>query len=93
VIANSGPEGMSKINLGSFDVIIVQIDMEVINGRDIAQHVRSSEQRYGNRALIIGSADDPTGDMLRDSMKSGIDQVTERPVKKKFLKALLSSYR
>jgi CheY-like chemotaxis protein len=93
VVARTGPEGLSKLQSGSYDVVIVHTDLEWVTGLDIARRIRDIEQKYGSRAMIVASSARLDDAAKREAMANGIDQLIPRPVDQVFLDTLFKTYR
>jgi CheY-like chemotaxis protein len=88
VLARGGPEALTKVQSGSYEVIILQTALQWVTGADIARRVRDVEKSWGKRALIVGAAEVLDDTTLRESVASGMDQVVARPLPADFLDAL-----
>jgi two-component system sensor histidine kinase EvgS len=93
VLARGGPEALSKVQSGRYEVIILQTTLQWVTGADIARRVRDVEKAWGKRALIIGAAETLDATTMRESVGSGMDQVVARPLAPEFLEALLRPYK
>jgi DNA-binding response OmpR family regulator len=76
-VAPGGREGIQKFEDGSYDVVITDIRMPGVDGRDVVNHIRNSNRP---QTPIIGCSGTPW--LLEDST---FDTVFEKPFKLKEL--------
>ncbi|MGB8491655.1 MAG: response regulator [Bacteroidales bacterium] len=84
-IAGNGEEALDKLKESSFDIILMDIQMPVMDGIIAAERIRDLEAGTGNHIPIIAlTADAMIGDMER-CLAAGIDDYISKP----FLPAML----
>ena len=76
-VAANGKEGVDKFVKQSFDVVIMDIQMPVMDGLESTRLIREHEKESGTRAPVIAV----TAGMDRGScMKADMDEYIEKPV-------------
>lgn len=77
VVAANGKEGVDKFAKQSFDVVIMDIQMPVMDGLEATRLIREHEKQSGTRTPVIAV----TAGMDRGScMKADMDEYVEKPV-------------
>lgn len=77
VVAANGKEGVDKFATQSFDVVIMDIQMPVMDGLEATRLIREHEKQSGTRTPVIAV----TAGMDRGScMKADMDEYVEKPV-------------
>lgn len=78
VIADNGQEGVDKFKAESFDLVIMDIQMPVLDGLSATRLIREHEVETDNRTPIVAV----TAGMDRGScMKADMDDYIEKPVR------------
>ena len=84
-VAENGKEGLEKYKEHQPDLIITDIQMPVMDGLEMIEHIRSTDQ---NVRLVILSAYGETGYFM-DAIKIGVNSFLLKPVETKKLIALV----
>jgi CheY-like chemotaxis protein len=83
-----GGDAVTRASADSFDVILLDIDMPVIDGIKAARLIRS---RLGPAApLIVALSGYSAGDCLRDTARTAFDAIIQKPTGRRELAALLA---
>lgn len=80
VTANDGKEAIACLETQSFDVILMDIHMPVMDGIEATLSIRGSETTYANIPIIALTAD-PQYQQKRLCMNIGMDEALAKPVK------------
>lgn len=89
-VANNGQEAIDWWRDGSFDVILMDVQMPVLDGLDATKRIRDLERNTGRRIPIVAmTARAMKGDRER-CLESGMDEYVSKPVRKKELHRALS---
>lgn len=93
VVARSGPDGLQKLQSGRYDVVIVRTELDWVPGLDIASRIRDLEASYGDRTLIVATADAPDDALRRQALAHGADQLVKSPLSDDYIDSLLQPFR
>ncbi len=88
----TGAEAVDAFSAHSFDVVLMDIQMPVMNGYDATRAIRSMERQTGSHTPIVAlTAHAMNGD--RDQcLQAGMDDYLSKPVQAKDLRALLGRF-
>ena len=87
VLAVNGQEAVDKFNEQSFDLIIMDVQMPVMDGLMATRLIRKSEQESGTHTPIVAV----TAGMDRGScVEAGMDDYIEKPVRVPIFHEVLS---
>jgi PAS domain S-box-containing protein len=80
-IANNGVEGVAAIEAGTFDVVLMDVQMPEMDGFDAARAIRLREQSTGKHVPIVAmTAYAMTGDRER-CLEAGMDGYVSKPIR------------
>jgi CheY-like chemotaxis protein len=83
-----GGDAVTRASANSFDLILLDIDMPVIDGINAARLIRS---RLGPAApLIVALSGYSAGNCLRDTARTAFDAIIQKPTGRRELAALLA---
>lgn len=85
VCTGNGQEALERWRLGSFDAILMDIHMPVMNGVEALEQIRSEEQATGLRTPIIALTADALKGVEEQLKKAGFDGYLTKPLKIKDL--------
>jgi two-component system sensor histidine kinase/response regulator len=84
-IANNGSEAIAAITKETFDIILMDVQMPVMNGYEATSKIREMEKQTGGHIHIIGlTANAMTGDREK-CLNAGMDDYISKPVHMKDL--------
>ena len=89
-IACNGQEGLEAIKSNSFDIVLSDIEMPVMNGLECVSQLRKWEKETGRsrqKMFCITGANIEKGKIL----ETGMDGIIKKPISKDSLTALLKS--
>lgn len=84
--ACDGLAGVTAVQLGTFDIITMDVRMPVMNGFECTRQIRLMENSGISRATIIGVS---SSDAEQECFKAGMDAFTKKPLNRNFLRAIL----
>ncbi|MEN0059892.1 MAG: ATP-binding protein [Bdellovibrio sp.] len=85
-LAHNGLEAVSKFEENKYDLILMDIQMPILDGRAATKRIRATEQEKGlNRTKIVALSAHATSDEINESMAIGCDGHLVKPLKKKAL--------
>ena len=92
-VAKNGEEGLKKWQEGSFDLILLDCHMPVMNGFEMARALRSGEaERQLTRTPIIAITANALQVELDDCFASGMDEYLVKPITIKELEQKLAKF-
>lgn len=90
ITATDGSKGLAAMQKNEFDLVISDLDMPIMDGREMIQAFRAWEKDRPRRQRVVCLTE---SDKDRDSdealLKAGFDEVLRKPVKRNDIKALL----
>lgn len=90
-IAGNGLEAIERWRDGTFDVILMDLQMPVLDGLEATQRIRDLEQQAGHRTKIVAmTAQVMKGDRER-CLAAGMDDYVAKPIRKAELYRALGS--
>jgi two-component system sensor histidine kinase/response regulator len=92
VIANNGFEALKLLESGTFDVVLMDVQMPELDGFDASRRIRSREVETGGHVPIIAmTAFAMTGDRER-CLDAGMDGYLSKPIRARELLAMIDKY-
>ena len=85
--ANSGAEGLDKLASESFDVLLLDLRMPVLDGFEVARQVR----QRGLKLPIVAVTADASEAARQMARASGMDAFMTKPIKRAELAGMLDS--
>lgn len=85
--ANSGAEGLDRLSLESFDVLLLDLRMPVMDGFEVARRVR----QRGLRLPIVAVTADASAAARQLARACGMDAFMTKPIKRAELASMLDS--
>jgi CheY-like chemotaxis protein/HPt (histidine-containing phosphotransfer) domain-containing protein len=90
VVANNGQEALEQLKSSSFDVVLMDVQMPVMDGLEATRAIRKREKREGGHIPIIAmTAHALKGDRER-CLAAGMDQYLPKPIRAHQLIELLA---
>jgi CheY-like chemotaxis protein len=78
-VANNGQEALDKLEKRSFDIILMDLMMPVMDGLEATRNIRKSERKTGEKNIIIGlTANTYDADRER-CISQGMDEYMAKP--------------
>ncbi len=91
--ARTGQEALDAVRQGeSFDLILMDIDMPVLNGYDAARAIRAWETTQGVSTPIVALSADAMREAVRDSLEAGCVAHVAKPVERSSLLKTIQRY-
>jgi CheY-like chemotaxis protein len=91
-VANNGKEALDKLNVKSYDIILMDLMMPVMDGLEATRNIRKRDQETGNRNIIIGLTAN-TYDADRDKcLKEGMDEYMSKPFDIDVFKEIIAQF-
>ena len=79
-IANNGAEAVQRWQTGSFDAILMDIDMPVMNGHEATRQIREQEKASGQHILIVAMTAHAMAGAREDCLQHGMDDYVAKPI-------------
>jgi len=80
VLARNGEEAVARAVAGTFDLILMDGQMPIMNGLEATRVIRDDEARRGLRRPIIGVTASSLDDYRDQCLDAGMDDVVQKPV-------------
>ncbi|RCW32004.1 response regulator [Marinilabilia salmonicolor] len=91
-VANNGKEALDKLKVKSYDIILMDLMMPVMDGLEATRNIRKRDQETGNRNIIIGLTAN-TYDADRDKcLKEGMDEYMSKPFDIDVFKEIIAQF-
>ena len=91
-MANNGKEALDKLKIKSYDIILMDLMMPVMDGLEATRNIRKRDQETGNRNIIIGLTAN-TYDADRDKcLKEGMDEYMSKPFDIDVFKEIIAQF-
>jgi TMAO reductase system sensor TorS len=85
VVAKNGQEALRALEAGTFDVVLMDVQMPVMNGMEATEALRRSERGTGRHVPVVAlTANAMKGDRER-YLKCGMDGYLAKPIRRKEL--------
>lgn len=85
ITANNGREALDAWKRDSFDCILMDQEMPVMDGNSAAREIRALEQDNGTHTPILGVTANVRQDQQADMLNAGMDAILHKPYKMKDL--------
>ena len=89
VVVADGAAALSRWKGGSFDLVLTDLDMPVMDGFDLARAIRRLEPRTGPRVPIIAQSAAVVGEERARCLAAGMDDLLAKPISLDGLAAML----
>ena len=91
-VANNGQEAVDALDIESFDVVLMDVQMPELDGMAATRKIREMEEKKGGRVPIIAlTAHAMKGDKER-FLDAGMDDYISKPLSVQILYRIISSY-
>lgn len=77
-IASNGKEGLQKLNLMPYDLVITDLMMQYANGFEIISKLKQHPNTISSAIIVISSITHE--DSIMDSFKLGVDEYIRKPI-------------
>ncbi len=77
-IARNGKEGLSKLDLMTYDIVITDLMMPYANGFEIISRLKQHPNTEKSSVIVISSITQE--DSVMDSFKLGVDEYIRKPI-------------
>lgn len=91
-IAENGAEAIEHHNASSFDIILMDLSMPVMDGSEATIRIRAREKETGTYTPIIGVTAHAMREDRQRCLDAGMDDYLPKPVKENTLRAKLSQW-
>jgi CheY-like chemotaxis protein len=79
-LAATGPEGLSKFEQGHYDLVIMDLQLPIMDGLEVAAHMRAFEARTGAaRTPIIAATANAFPSDRKRCLAAGMDDYLAKP--------------
>jgi CheY-like chemotaxis protein len=92
VEATNGKEALAALNRETFDIVLLDVHMPVMDGTETIRAIRASDQPWANLPVIALTADAMTGDKER-YLGMGMDGYMSKPIAERDLVTEISRVR
>ncbi len=91
--AENGQEGLARLREQSFDIVLMDLQMPVMDGLEAARRIRQGEAGSGCRAIpiVAVTANDSPGNRQK-VREAGIDDCLPKPLKPEYLRLALGRF-
>lgn len=93
ITATDGSKGLAAMQKNEFDLVISDLDMPIMDGREMIQAFRAWENANNDRPrrqrVVCLTGSDKDRDSDEALLKAGFDEVLRKPVKRNDINALL----
>lgn len=79
-LANNGIEAVQQWQSGSFDAILMDVDMPIMNGYEATQHIREYEKTSGGHIPIVAMTAHAMQGMREECLLHGMDSYLSKPI-------------
>jgi CheY-like chemotaxis protein len=79
-VANNGIEAVQQWQNGSFDAILMDVDMPIMNGYEATQRIREHEQADGGHIPIVAMTAHAMQGMREECLLHGMDSYLSKPI-------------
>ncbi|MBN1115954.1 MAG: response regulator [Bacteroidales bacterium] len=91
-VANNGKEALDKLENKSYDIILMDLMMPVMDGLEATRKIRKRDQETGSQNIIIGLTAN-TYDADRDKcLKEGMDEYMAKPFDIEVFKDIIAEF-
>ncbi|WP_291856106.1 response regulator [Marinilabilia sp.] len=91
-VANNGKEALDKLDNKSYDIILMDLMMPVMDGLEATRNIRLREKEKDDRNIIIGLTAN-TYDADRDKcLKEGMDEYMTKPFDIDIFKEIIAKF-
>ena len=91
-VANNGSEAVAKLSSATFDVVLMDIQMPVMDGFEATTAIRAQEKITGHRVPIIAMTAHALSDDEERCLAAGMDAYISKPINSKQLFDLVESF-
>lgn len=92
VIASDGQEAINEFEQGEFDIILLDIQMPVLDGFEVAKWIRENKDANKRRIPILILSAASHHEIKNEMEENGIDDFVEKPFTPEGLYSKLSKY-
>jgi CheY-like chemotaxis protein len=89
--ARNGQEGLNAMIAGSYDLVLCDADVPVLDGFECIAQLREYEQDQGRPRQFVLCVTDRNDDGDQELLAAGMDRVVRKPLKKASFDAILRS--
>lgn len=92
-VAENGEEAIKMFEKGSYDLVLMDIQMPIMDGRSATKQIREYEKTRGSvPTKIVALSAHATSEEISESIKTGCDGHILKPIKKKALIEAIQMY-
>ncbi len=90
-LAENGEQAIEQARLRSFDLILMDVEMPVLDGLDATTQIRSDPLSHNRESLIVAMTAHAVSDFEKRCQQSGMDAFLTKPIDPDRLRELLGS--
>ncbi|MEM8895704.1 MAG: response regulator, partial [Bacteroidota bacterium] len=83
--ANNGQDGLKRLYLKQYDLVLMDLEMPVMNGYDAIRAIRDHEDAAINDISIVALTATVTNKIKSDVLKLGVNDVVSKPFDPEYL--------
>jgi CheY-like chemotaxis protein len=87
-LADNGERAVSEVQTGTFDVVLMDVDMPVMDGLAATRAIRARERQTGNRTPIVALTSNTNRE---ECLAAGMDAFLSKPLKTNALRRVLGT--
>ncbi len=91
-VTNNGEEAVDAVKEISYDLILMDCEMPIMDGYEATRMIREWEKQTGGRIPIIALTADESSECRQASMAAGMDAVMLKPFRADQLRAILKQF-
>ncbi len=91
-VAHDGQEALEKTESGSFDLILMDLRMPIVDGMEATRRIRKREQHTGQHVPIVAMTAQALKEDSARCVEVGMDGYLAKPVRKRELQQVLARF-
>ncbi|MCU0872082.1 MAG: hybrid sensor histidine kinase/response regulator [Pirellulaceae bacterium] len=88
-VVSNGREAVDACSSQAFDVVLMDVEMPVMDGRDASRAIRELERATGRHVAIVALSAHPSAENRAECLAAGMDAVLVKPLRADELDAIL----
>ncbi|WP_462317303.1 response regulator [Marinilabilia sp.] len=91
-VANNGQEALDKLDSKTYDIILMDLMMPVMDGLEATRNIREREQENGNKNIIIGLTANTYDADREKCLNEGMDEYMPKPFDIEKFQEIISNF-